>query len=103
MDFSDVRRSSRNQSGLAPENLTTVPHLSVSSAMQYTRSISSDLWPVWSQIFNRFTPRLTAVVTRPERRLWAPKFLGSSARREAPAFTMPATIQVVSRPAPKLH
>src|SRR3954466_1227758 len=34
----DVRRSSRNQSGLAPENLTTLPHFSVSSAMSFLKS-----------------------------------------------------------------
>ena len=38
MEFSDVRRSSRNQSGLAPENLTTLPHFSVSSAMSFPKS-----------------------------------------------------------------
>ena len=34
----DVRRSSRNQSGLAPENLTTLPHFSVSSAMSFLKN-----------------------------------------------------------------
>jgi hypothetical protein len=35
---------------------------------------------------SKFTPRFTAVVTRPDRSEWAPKLPGSSARRDAPGL-----------------
>jgi hypothetical protein len=49
---------------------------------------------------SKFTPRFTAVVTRPDRSEWAPKLPGSSARRDEPAFTISAMIRAVSRWAP---
>src|SRR3954464_13055849 len=48
-----------------------------SASRVYTRSISSDLWPVGSQPFIKLAPRFPAVVTRPDRKLCPPKVAGS--------------------------
>jgi hypothetical protein len=41
-----------------------------SASREYVLSISSDLWPVTSVILIKFAPRLTALVTKPARKLW---------------------------------
>src|SRR3982074_2184662 len=45
-----------------------------------TRSISSDLWPVWSQTFIRLTPRFTAPVTTPHPQTGPTKCRGVEAK-----------------------
>jgi hypothetical protein len=68
-----------------------------SASRVYTRSISRDLWPVWSQTFIRLTPRFTAVVTRPDRKLCPPKVAGSKPSLAAAALTTLATLRAASR------
>jgi hypothetical protein len=70
-----------------------------SASRQYTRSISIDLCRVWSQILSKETPRFTALVTSPDRRLWAPKADTSKPSRAAPFLTMLAMQRPCSRSA----
>jgi hypothetical protein len=57
------------------------------------RSISSDLRPVWSQTFITLTPRFTAVVTKPDRKLCPPNAPGSKPSLAAAALTTLATLR----------
>ena len=85
----DNRLSLQQPGGRVADEKLSVPAVHAKHLKRLVAGLVADLQQV--------QPRLTAVVTRPERRLWAPKLAGSSAKRQAPAFTMSATVRAVRR------